>query len=592
MTHFDVRRVALSGDAVARWGAEHPRNSNWPVVYVLDGPPSGQRARGRVRDDLYVGESLRAAARLAQHLKSDARGHLATARVIVGENFNKSVCLDFESRLINLFSGDGAYTVLNRNIGITNADYYDRVTYTAEFERVFEKLRSEGLFQRSIAEIENDDLFKLSPFKALSPDQEVALEQVLESLVTDRQAGKESTTVIQGEPGTGKTVVGIYLLKLIADIGRLPVDDVLDSDSLFADFFLGENRDALQGMRTGFVIPQQSLRESVKKVFTRTPGLQGVEVLTPFQVGESAGRFDLLIVDEAHRLNRRANQASGPLNRKFEDITVALFGEDDKQRTQLDWIRAKSIHQILMIDPAQSVRPADLGASTIDGVIAEARRDRRWQPLMSQMRVRAGTDYIGYIRRVLGATPSPRPEKPLTADALGDYELRMFDDVGDMHAAIRDRDREHGLARMVAGFAWEWVSRKDPHAFDIEIGAYRARWNSTQRDWIASANALEEVGSIHTVQGYDLNYAGVIIGPDLRYDPEAGRLFMDRDSYFDKKGQENNPTLGITFSDDDLRLLISNVYAVLMTRGIRGTFVHVIDPALCEHMQRLLPRGS
>jgi DUF2075 family protein len=145
---------------------------------------------------------------------------------------------------------------------------------------------------------------------------------------------------------------------------------------------------------------------------------------------------------------------------------------------------------------------------------------------------------------------------------------------------------------MVAGYAWEWVSKKDPRAFDIEIGAYRARWNSTQRDWIASANALEEVGSIHTVQGYDLNYAGVIIGPDLRYDPEAGRLFMDRNSYFDKKGQENNPTLGITFSDDDLRLLISNIYAVLMTRGIRGTFVHVVDPALREHLRRFIPAAE
>jgi len=589
MTRFDVRRVELSSDTVARWGAEHPRNSNWPVVYVLDGPPAGKRAGGRAPDEIYVGESLRAAARLAQHLKSEERGHLATARIIVGENANKSACLDFESRLIDLFSGDGVYTVLNRNIGITNADYYDRVSYTAEFERVFEELRREGLFHRSIAEIENDDLFKLSPFKALSPDQELALEQVLEGLVSDRQTGMESTTVIQGAPGTGKTVMGIYLLKLIADIGRLPVDDALEADSVFADFFLGENREALQGMRTGFVIPQQSLRESARKVFRRTPGLQGVEVLTPFQVGESATPFDLLVVDEAHRLNRRANQASGPLNRKFRDITVALFGDDDKQRTQLDWIRAKSTHRILMLDPAQSIRPADLGADTIDGVIAEARRDRRWQPLMSQMRVRAGTDYVGHVRRIIGATPSPHPESPLTPDALGDYEFRMFDDVGDMHAAIRDRDREHGLARMVAGYAWEWVSKKEPGAFDIEIGDYRARWNSTQRDWIASSNALEEVGSIHTVQGYDLNYAGVIIGSDLRYDRVGGRLVMDRGSYFDKKGQENNPTLGIDFSDDDLRLLISNIYAVLMTRGIRGTFVHVVDPALRRHLRRYIP---
>jgi DUF2075 family protein len=94
------------------------------------------------------------------------------------------------------------------------------------------------------------------------------------------------------------------------------------------------------------------------------------------------------------------------------------------------------------------------------------------------------------------------------------------------------------------------------------------------------------------VQGYDLNYAGVIIGPDLRYDPEEQRLSMDRSSYFDVKGQENNLMLGITYTDDDLRLLISNIYAVLMTRGIRGTFVHIVDPGLREHLRRFIPAAG
>jgi uncharacterized protein len=95
---------------------------------------------------------------------------------------------------------------------------------------------------------------------------------------------------------------------------------------------------------------------------------------------------------------------------------------------------------------------------------------------------------------------------------------------------------------MVAGFAWKWQSRgKEKGLYDIEIGAARMRWNSREADWIASSGALEEVGSVHTVQGYDLNYVGVIIGRDLRFDPEEGRLFVDRASYFDKKGKENNP---------------------------------------------------
>jgi DUF2075 family protein len=592
MTRSEIRRVELTRASVARWASADPRHSDWPVVYVLDGPPATRSSSGTGLDDVYVGESLNAAGRLRQHIDSERRGHLATARVVVGETFNKSVCLDFESRLIKLLSGDGAYEVLNRNIGITDADYYDRVAYTAQFETVFAQLRADGLFRRSITEIENSDLFKLSPFKALTHDQEVAIEGVLESLVHDLHAGTPSTTVIQGEPGTGKTIVGIYLLKVIADIGRLEPDDVIDSDSLLTAYFLGENREALAGLRTGLVIPQQSLRKSVEQVFRRTPGLRDVAILSPFDVGKSATPFDLLVVDEAHRLSQRANQPSGPLNRDFAAITTELFGSDDLTRTQLDWIRAKSTHQILMLDPAQTVRPADLPASAVGGLVEDARRAERLHPLMSQMRVAAGSDYVGHVRRLLGATPSPGPEQPLTAASLGDYEFRMYDDVAAMHDAIRDRDQRHGLARMVAGYAWKWESRSDRTASDIRIGGYAARWNSTTKDWISSPDALEEIGSIHTVQGYDLNYAGVIIGPDLRYDAVSGRLSMDRGSYFDAKGQENNRKLGITYSDDDLRLLISNIYAVLMTRGIRGTFVHVVDPALREHLRRFIPAAD
>jgi hypothetical protein len=94
------------------------------------------------------------------------------------------------------------------------------------------------------------------------------------------------------------------------------------------------------------------------------------------------------------------------------------------------------------------------------------------------------------------------------------------------------------------------------------------------------------------VQGYDLNFAGVIIGPDLKFDPMRRRLFIDRDSYFDKKGKENNPKLGIVFSDDDLLEFIAGIYFVLLTRGMRGTYVHVVDPALREFMRPFFPAAE
>ena len=107
-------------------------------------------------------------------------------------------------------------------------------------------------------------------------------------------------------------------------------------------------------------------------------------------------------------------------------------------------------------------------------------------------------------------------------------------------------------------------------------------------DWIASKTSLEEVGSIHTVQGYDLNYAGVIIGGDLRIDPETGLLVADRKNYFDAKGKASNRTRGQTTTDDDLLQYITNVYRVLLTRGMRGTYVYILDPLLRERFQQVL----
>ena len=185
-----------------------PRFSNWPVVYALDD-----------RGSVYVGESRNAVARLRQHLDTeDKQASALGARVVIDETFNKSVCLDLESYLIRLLAGDGRFQVLNRNEGITNADYYGREGYQATFRAVFDELLERGLFTRPIREIENSDLFKLSPFKALTQDQAIAVDDILSGLFEDLDIGTSSRIVIQGDPGTGKTVVAIYLMKLLSDI--------------------------------------------------------------------------------------------------------------------------------------------------------------------------------------------------------------------------------------------------------------------------------------------------------------------------------------------------------------------------------------
>ncbi|KAK4163769.1 hypothetical protein QBC43DRAFT_319138 [Cladorrhinum sp. PSN259] len=581
---FKIERFTFTRDALADWRDGDEKHYNWPTVYVLDdGKVAGNANNPR---DIYVGESLNLASRLRQHLDTPAKQHLQHFRPIINPRYNKSVCLDLESYLIRMLAGDGANRVLNRNNGITETKYYQHEMYRDGFANIFEQLRADGLFTRSIPEIENSDLFKLSPFKALTQDQADSVEEIVKRLLAGLEQNTKSTIVIQGDPGTGKTVAAIYLVKLLRDVGSFTSLEDLDSDLRFSEFFTIANRNLLQNCRIGLVVPQQSLRASIKKVFKSTPGLHSSMVMTPFEVGKSDDLFDVLLVDEAHRLNQRANQSSARQNKDFGEITEKLFGTDDLSVTQLDWIKKKSKHQIFLVDTEQSVRPADLPSRLLSTLIAEARGSQSHYQLRTQMRVKAGSNFVSYVRWILNPTPTTAP--PQIRD-FGDYDFRLFDRVDLMRAEIFQRDAEVGLSRMAAGFAWPWKSKGHPDVFDIEIDGVQMQWNRTQTDWVSSPNALQEVGSIHTVQGYDLNYLGVIIGPDLRFDPAKGGLYIDRNSYHDKKGKENNPRLGRVYSDDDLLRFITQIYAVLLTRGIRGTYVYACDGGLRAYLTGFIP---
>src|SRR5699024_11993539 len=111
-------------------------------------------------------------------------------------------------------------------------------------------------------------------------------------------------------------------------------------------------------------------------------------------------------------------------------------------------------------------------------------------------------------------------------------ELLLYDSLGEMIEDVKVRDQQYGLSRLVAGYAWPWVSKRDSNAYDIEIDDINLRWNSTNIDWINSENALNEVGCIHTTQGYDLNYTGIIFGPEISYDHQTKKIVVIEENYF------------------------------------------------------------
>ncbi len=494
--------------------------TNWPVVYMIE--------NGK---DLYVGETFHANMRMRQHLENLERKDLKVVHIISDEEFNKSATLDVESSLIEYLAADGKYCLRNGNGGMQNHDYYDRERYQAKFETLWEQLREKQFAHQSLFDIRNSDLFKYSPYKTLSDDQYFVATHLLKEL----DAGFERTYLVKGGPGTGKTILAIFILKQLVEQEKKNV---------------------------ALVIAMTSLRNTLRKVFRGIPGLKSSMVIGPGDVAKRP--YDVLIVDEAHRLRRRVNITN---YRSFDQVNSRLgFG---KEGTELDWVLKSAKQVILLFDEKQSVRPSDISAEQVKRVAQTP------FVLEEQIRVKGGKEYINFVDGLLEGRTDSLPN-------FSKYDFKIFDDVSEMISEIKEREKDHKLCRLVSGYAWDWVSRKNKNTPDIVIGDTKLFWNSKITDWVNSPNAINEVGCIHTIQGYDLNYAGVIIGADLAFDEIQNRVMIRKEEYRDSNGYRGVTDL------EELRRYIINIYKTLLTRGILGTYVYIVDDTLREYFTRAL----
>lgn len=533
--------------------------TDWPVVYIID---DGKEA--------YVGETLDASVRASQHLHNPERQRLTRINLISDEDYNKSVILDLEAFLIKHMSADGHFELQNGNAGLHLHNYYRRADYHQKFDEIWAELIQRKLAGKTLQEIENSDLFKYSPYNSLSADQYAAVTNILGDMTAAMLKGENMTALVEGGPGTGKTVLAVYMMKLLAEHHMdLPEAEAeVDSES----YDLYENLQKLpSGMRIGLVIPMQSLRKTITEVFKTVGGLKNIRVLKPSEVPEIDGKYDLLVVDEAHRLQRRYALAHYP---SFDAGNKRL--NLDENGTELDWIRLKSKYQILFYDRNQTVRPSDIPASYFE--LLRDRETTKVYRLRTQFRCMAGDEYIDYIRSIFSDNP------PTEKKSFEGYDLRLFTDCGEMTDLIREMNDRYGLCRTVAGYSWEWASKNDPEKYDIELDGRSYRWNTRTTDWVNSKESINEVGCIHTIQGYDLNYAAIIIGKELDYDPASGKLTVNKNQYLDTRGKavgKDGETL--------LREQILNVYSTMLTRGIRGTFVYVCNPRLRDYLKQYIP---
>jgi DUF2075 family protein len=388
-------------------------------------------------------------------------------------------------------------------------------------------------------------LLKGNPDFTLIDEQKVVYETAL-TLGKKSSDTDKNVLIVQGGPGTGKSVVAINLLVALTRQGL--VSHYVTKNSAPRDVFASK--------LTG------SYRKSeISNMF------MGSGVFT----NSEQSQFDVLIVDEAHRLNEKSGI--------FKNL-----GEN-----QVKEIIHASKCSIFFIDEDQRVTFSDIGES---GEI------KRWaeklgatvhtMELNSQFRCNGSDGYLAWLDNVLGIKETANYDFD-----RDEYDFQVVDSPVKLQEMILEKNKINNKARTVAGYCWDWVSKKDRNAADIVIPEFdfKMKWNlaSDGNLWILKQEAVSEVGCIHTCQGLEVDYVGVIIGPDFTIrngqvviDPSK-RAKTDKSLSGYKKLLKENPELAKQKAD----AIIKNTYRTLMTRGMKGCYVYFVDNETQEYFSKI-----
>jgi DUF2075 family protein len=387
----------------------------------------------------------------------------------------------------------------------------------------------------------------------LVDDQKVAYET---SLALARAASPDSkqVAIIKGGPGTGKSVVAVNLLVALTKLGLLTkyVSKNAAPRSVYKERLRGNARQAV-----------------IDNLFSGSSAF----------VNTDANTFDALIVDEAHRLNRYSG----------------LYG--NLGENQVKEVIASAKCTILFVDDDQVVTLADIGhSSELERWAAELGARVTHLGLASQFRCGGSDGYLAWLDRILGIHDTA------TADLDSDtFDFRIVDSPMELHALIAEKNSVNNKSRVVAGYCWDWKSRRDPEAFDIVLanGEYQRQWNldSDSSLWLIAPRSIDQVGCIHTCQGLELDYVGVIVGPDLLV--RDGRLVTvpENRSRQDRsiRGYKRLLQVDPVATRSRLDRIIRNTYRTLMTRGMKGCYVFCVDDETRDYFARMSrpePHGS
>jgi DUF2075 family protein/phage repressor protein C with HTH and peptisase S24 domain len=373
----------------------------------------------------------------------------------------------------------------------------------------------------------------------LIDNQKVAYEKAIDLA---RKAGKKTVVIIKGGPGTGKSVISVSLLGALLKEEQNVV--FVAPNASFRDVMLDR-------------LARENTKVRLKSLFRGSSSFTDLKPNT----------YDVIVVDEAHRLkDGSAYQYRG--DNQVEDIV-------------------KAGHTIIcFVDDDQRIRPEDIGSvNEIRRVAKLYKAEIHEFELDAQYRCAGAEGFVNWLDNLFQLKETPN----YSGWDSKDFEFRIFDNPKVLHMAIREKNRNGFAARMLAGYAWKWTSEDDGNSDgeveDVTIPefGFNMPWNSrrSRTTWAIDPEGVDQVGCIHTSQGLEFDYVGVIIGPDLSFDI-SGRSFdvswVDYKDNAGKKGLKNNPKA--------LNKLVRNIYKTLMSRAMKGCYVYVCDSGLREHFKK------
>lgn len=567
-----IEQFPFDKDGILHLKKSSKHSEDWPVVYILNGDK-----------EAYIGETQSAYDRMNQHYanRNSSRKNLTRINLMQSDSFNKSAILDIENMLITHMHADGKFVLQNANGGQSKLhNYYQRSAYQNVFADIWNKLKTLGLVNHSLFEVENSEIFKFSPYKELTTEQYKVVEELLQLYSNAIQSSSRMDVLVNGGAGTGKSLIAIYFINLIANILNnnydfSDTDDYLDDESFFNRAVLIKTIKTFGNDKIGFVVPVPSFKETVKKVFNSIKELKHFHVVSPSEA--SRGEYDVLIVDEAHRLKRRNKLTNyGTHDNVNRELNLPL------DSTELDWLKLKAKKMlILFYDSGQSVKESDVLKEDFDEIKSSGNIFQFY--LESQLRVKGGNEYISFVNSLF----TNNSQRYKVEDG---YDVRVFDDLHEMFEKIKLKNNEYkGLCRMLSGLSFNWRKKvrdkKSTHYkrdYDFEIDGYKYSWNDdfNATDFITNDKHIDKVGCIYTSQGHDLNFAGVIFGEDISYNFEKKQIEYNPEKFIDKNSKSSNN--GKTVAN------IINAYIVLLTRGIYGTYIYAVDKNLREYIKSLL----